>query len=127
MNSATNALVTKKPDRNIHRRLGLEVKNSRMTVSFQFENECGKKSCLGEVGNQIFGSAFRSHPFIWSRPCSFAAIFHQNIMAKISINLKTGGVEHENEVIIGIDLGTTNSLVAYMKDGQPVCVKGQMV
>lgn len=33
-------------------------------------------------------------------------------------------VERTHETIVGIDLGTTNSLVAYMKDGQPVCVKG---
>jgi molecular chaperone HscA len=46
-------------------------------------------------------------------------------MALISINLKTGSVDDEKEVIVGIDLGTTNSLVAYMKDGVPVCVAGE--
>jgi molecular chaperone HscA len=45
-------------------------------------------------------------------------------MALISINLKTGSVDDEKEVIVGIDLGTTNSLVAYMKEGVPVCVSG---
>ena len=45
-------------------------------------------------------------------------------MATISINLKDGSIEQPQEVIVGIDLGTTNSLVAYMKDGQPLCVKG---
>ncbi len=45
-------------------------------------------------------------------------------MATFAINLKDGSVESTRETIIGIDLGTTNSLVAYMKDGQPVCVKG---
>lgn len=45
-------------------------------------------------------------------------------MPTISINLKDGSIEKPQEVIVGIDLGTTNSLVAYMKDGQPVCVKG---
>ena len=46
-------------------------------------------------------------------------------MAKISINLKDGtvGREEQDEVIIGIDLGTTNSLVAYIKDGKPVTIK----
>ena len=44
-------------------------------------------------------------------------------MAIISINLKEGTLEQQREVIVGIDLGTTNSLVAYMKDGKPVCVK----
>lgn len=44
-------------------------------------------------------------------------------MAIIPINLKDGSIEKERDVIVGIDLGTTNSLVAYMKDGQPVCVK----
>lgn len=43
-------------------------------------------------------------------------------MALININLKSGGVETEKDIIVGIDLGTTNSLVAYMRDGQPVCV-----
>ena len=48
-------------------------------------------------------------------------------MAKISINLQKGTVEKEKtkgEVIVGIDLGTTNSLVAYINtEGFPVTVK----
>lgn len=43
-------------------------------------------------------------------------------MALININLKSGSVEKQQDVIVGIDLGTTNSLVAYIRDGQPVCV-----
>ena len=31
---------------------------------------------------------------------------------------------HQHKLAVGIDLGTTNSLVAIMKDGQPYCVKG---
>ncbi|HRI62446.1 MAG TPA: Hsp70 family protein [Saprospiraceae bacterium] len=46
-------------------------------------------------------------------------------MATFSINLKDGSLDQPKEVIVGIDLGTTNSLVAYMKDGHPVCVKGK--
>ncbi len=34
-------------------------------------------------------------------------------MAKISINLATGSLQQE-EIIVGIDLGTTNSLVAFI-------------
>jgi molecular chaperone HscA len=47
-------------------------------------------------------------------------------MAKISINLNKGTVEKapaQAPLIVGIDLGTTNSLVAYVKDGQPLAVK----
>lgn len=46
-------------------------------------------------------------------------------MAKIPINIKDGTVEkqEEKDIIVGIDLGTTNSLVAFIKDGQPVVVK----
>lgn len=44
-------------------------------------------------------------------------------MARISINLKEGKVLKESGVIIGIDLGTTNSLVAHIVDGQPLAVK----
>ncbi len=44
-------------------------------------------------------------------------------MAKIGINLKEGKIADKKEVIIGIDLGTTNSLVAYIKDGNAVAVK----
>jgi molecular chaperone HscA len=44
-------------------------------------------------------------------------------MAIIPINLKEGKIEQAKELIIGIDLGTTNSLVAYMKDGIATCVK----
>ncbi len=46
-------------------------------------------------------------------------------MAKISINLKDGTAKKEDTLIVGIDLGTTNSLVAYMLDNKPVAVKGQ--
>lgn len=45
-------------------------------------------------------------------------------MAKFSINLKEGTLQKESDLIVGIDLGTTNSLVAYIKDGQAVAVKG---
>ena len=47
-------------------------------------------------------------------------------MAKIAINLKEGTVKKDiSDVIIGIDLGTTNSLVAFMKDGKATAVKGK--
>ena len=40
-------------------------------------------------------------------------------MAKISINLTTGSVQKE-DIIVGIDLGTTNSLVAFINpEGDP--------
>jgi molecular chaperone HscA len=40
-------------------------------------------------------------------------------MAKVSINIATGSVQKE-EIIVGIDLGTTNSLVAFINpEGQP--------
>ena len=45
-------------------------------------------------------------------------------MAKIAINLQSGKIEKDSDVIIGIDLGTTNSLVAYIKEGEPHAVKG---
>lgn len=45
-------------------------------------------------------------------------------MAKISIDIKTGTVKKQN-LIVGIDLGTTNSLVAYIKDGQPIAINAQ--
>lgn len=44
-------------------------------------------------------------------------------MAKIPINLSTGTVETKNDLIVGIDLGTTNSLVAYINDGNATAVK----
>ena len=44
-------------------------------------------------------------------------------MAKVAINLSTGALQQE-EVIVGIDLGTTNSLVAYIhpETRQPVAI-----
>ncbi len=47
-------------------------------------------------------------------------------MAKVSINLKDGTVDkqEEKDIIIGIDLGTTNSLVAYIDDGIPKTITG---
>lgn len=44
-------------------------------------------------------------------------------MAKVQINMKEGNVVHDEDIIIGIDLGTTNSLVAYMEDGQAKTIK----
>ncbi len=46
-------------------------------------------------------------------------------MAKIAINLSKGTIEKDSNIIVGIDLGTTNSLVAYMKDGTPHAVKDE--
>ena len=45
-------------------------------------------------------------------------------MAKISINLKDGTLKKDEpkDIIVGIDLGTTNSLVAYIKEGQPITI-----
>ena len=44
-------------------------------------------------------------------------------MAKISINIQSGTVdEQKKDVIVGIDLGTTNSLVAYIEGDQPIAV-----
>ncbi len=44
-------------------------------------------------------------------------------MAKIPINIKTGQTEQpqeEKQVIVGIDLGTTNSLVSVIQDGEAI-------
>ena len=38
-------------------------------------------------------------------------------MAQVSINIATGTIQQE-ELIIGIDLGTTNSLIAYINAQQ---------
>ncbi|WP_400193493.1 Fe-S protein assembly chaperone HscA [Hymenobacter sp. B81] len=47
-------------------------------------------------------------------------------MAKVSINLSTGSLQ-QAEIIVGIDLGTTNSLVAYIhpENRQPVAINDQ--
>jgi len=45
-------------------------------------------------------------------------------MAIIPISLKDGNIQQATEdIIVGIDLGTTNSLVAYMQGAAPVCVQ----
>jgi molecular chaperone HscA len=46
-------------------------------------------------------------------------------MAKIAIDLKEGKVKKDSDVIIGIDLGTTNSLVAFIRDGKAVAIKDE--
>ena len=47
-------------------------------------------------------------------------------MAKVAINLATGALQQE-EIIVGIDLGTTNSLVAYVhpESRQPLAINDQ--
>ncbi|MCC9137676.1 Fe-S protein assembly chaperone HscA [Pontibacter silvestris] len=47
-------------------------------------------------------------------------------MAKVAINLSTGALQQE-EVVVGIDLGTTNSLVAYIhpEDKKPLAINDQ--
>ena len=44
---------------------------------------------------------------------------------KIAIDLKTGDIDPKRpkDIIVGIDLGTTNSLIAYIIDGKPATVK----
>jgi len=44
-------------------------------------------------------------------------------MAKIPINLKTGEVNKNQELIVGIDLGTTNSLIASIVNGTTQILK----
>jgi molecular chaperone HscA len=45
-------------------------------------------------------------------------------MAKFAIDLKEGKiVKNQTDLIVGIDLGTTNSLVAYVKEGKAEAVK----
>jgi molecular chaperone HscA len=48
-------------------------------------------------------------------------------MAKIAIDMKSGSLQDEpilskSPLVVGIDLGTTNSLIAVMNDGKPVCL-----
>jgi molecular chaperone HscA len=52
------------------------------------------------------------------------AINKKKVMAKISINIATGSLQQQ-EMIVGIDLGTTNSLVAIIhpETKQPVALK----
>lgn len=45
-------------------------------------------------------------------------------MAKFAINLKDGSIKKNENPIVGIDLGTTNSLIAYIDDGSPYALKG---
>ena len=49
-------------------------------------------------------------------------------MAKIAINIATGSLQ-QNEIIVGIDLGTTNSLVAIIhpESKKPVALKDLQV
>ena len=46
-------------------------------------------------------------------------------MAKVAINIKEGTIQKTSEVVIGIDLGTTNSLVAYTQEGKTIVVKDE--
>ncbi|MBK8955708.1 MAG: Fe-S protein assembly chaperone HscA [Saprospiraceae bacterium] len=43
-------------------------------------------------------------------------------MAKFGIDLKTGNLTTTKEIVVGIDLGTTNSLMAYMEGDHPVII-----
>lgn len=46
-------------------------------------------------------------------------------MARVPINFKTGEVKREQELVVGIDLGTTNSLIASTHNGIPSILKNQ--
>ena len=47
-------------------------------------------------------------------------------MPKYAIDLKSWSIKKETPVIIGIDLGTTHSLVAIMEDGKAKVVKDEL-
>src|SRR5436309_751559 len=42
----------------------------------------------------------------------------------MGIEIGIGSAAKETPLAVGIDLGTTNSLVAYVKDGRPVVIPG---
>jgi molecular chaperone HscA len=65
----------------------------------------------------LFGTV---HPFIDQTFCVSRNKFH---MAIIPINLKSGTVVQEESPVVGIDLGTSNSLVALMRDGRPIALR----
>ncbi len=44
-------------------------------------------------------------------------------MSKIAIDFKTGLLKSDEKVIAGIDLGTTNSLIAYISKGNPEIIR----
>jgi len=44
-------------------------------------------------------------------------------MAKFSIDLKSGSIRADAPLVVGIDLGTTHSLVAIVKEGEPRVVR----
>ncbi len=49
-------------------------------------------------------------------------------MAKIGIDLQSGSIQKEEQaqdLIVGIDLGTTNSLVAYVKEEAPLTIRDE--
>lgn len=47
-------------------------------------------------------------------------------MSTIPIDLKTGELKKVDQLIVGIDLGTTNSLISFIKDGVPTVIKGAL-
>lgn len=53
------------------------------------------------------------------------AIQSKNQRMKLSIDMKSGDVaqEQKKDIIVGIDLGTTNSLVAFIENGEPITIK----
>lgn len=44
-------------------------------------------------------------------------------MARIPINIQEGELENDSDLIVGIDLGTTNSLIALIQNGEAVALK----
>ncbi len=55
---------------------------------------------------------------------TFATQFQKIFMGKVAINIVTGSIQQE-EIIVGIDLGTTNSLIAIVRGDtrQPIALK----
>lgn len=85
---------------------------------------CMHRSCLGgsQLPSVVPKRCSVCNAPLWTPPAKRRGVQAGPAVAAVAASDTSAG----KEVVVGIDLGTTNSAVAHMVDGQPVCIPNSL-